>query len=164
MIKVLIGGSRNITRLTKDIKVRIDNIIQKDYAILIGDANGADKSVQKYLFDKGCGNVIVFCMDRGCRNNVGYWETRHIEGKSKIKDFSYYSIKDLEMATTADYGFMLWDGKSKGTLNNIINLLKRQKKVLVFFSPGKEFYNLISFDELESLLSKCEKSDLYITS
>ncbi|MBN1625373.1 MAG: hypothetical protein JW944_02520 [Deltaproteobacteria bacterium] len=160
MIKVFIGGSRNITRLTKDIKNRIDNIIQKGYGILIGDANGADKAVQKYLSEMDYQNVLVFCMDRACRNNVGSWEMRHIEGKGKIKDFSYYSIKDLEMAINADYGFMLWDGKSKGTLNNIINLLKRQKKVLVYFSPEKGFYNLISFYELERLLSRCEKSDL----
>src|SRR4030042_5943477 len=111
MIKVFIGGSRDITRLTKDIKVRIDNIIQKEYSILIGDATGADKSVQKYLFDKGYGNVIVFCMGRGCRNNIGRWETKHIEGKSEKKDFSYYSIKDLEMAREKDSGFMIWGGK-----------------------------------------------------
>jgi hypothetical protein len=162
MIKVFIGGSRNIARLTKDIKVRIDNIIQKGYAILVGDANGADKSVQKYLFYKGYENVLVFCMGRGLRNNIGHWETKHIEGKGEKKDFNYYSIKDLEMAVETDYGFMIWDGKSKGTLNNIINLLKRHKKVLVYFSPDKKFYNLISFDELERLLAKCEKSALEI--
>ena len=64
------------------------------------------------------------------------------------------------MARETDYGFMIWDGKSKGTLNNIINLLKENKKVLVYFSPNKEFYNLISFNDLEKLLAKCEKKFL----
>ena len=55
---------------------------------------------------------------------------------------------------------MIWDGKSKGTLNNIINLLKENKKVLVYFSQNKEFYKLITFDDLEKLLSRCEKKFL----
>ncbi len=162
MTKVFIGGSRKITRLNKDIKGRIDNIIQKEYTILIGDANGADKSVQKYLFDKSYRNVRVFCMGNECRNNIGHWETHLITRTRNKKDYNYYSIKDLEMVRETDYGFMIWDGKSKGTLNNIINLLKENKKVLVHFSPNKEFYNLITFDDLEKLLAKCEKKFLEI--
>lgn len=34
------------------------------------------------------------------------------------------------MAKAADYGFMIWNGKSKGTLNNIINLVQYNKNVL----------------------------------
>ena len=31
---------------------------------------------------------------------------------------------------------MLWDGLSKGTLNNVLNLLDRGKKVVVYFNPS----------------------------
>jgi len=79
MTKVFIGGSRRISRLNKAIKDRIDNIIQNEYTVLIGDANGADKSVQNYLFDKNYRNVLVFCMGNKCRNNIGSWQTRGIE-------------------------------------------------------------------------------------
>jgi hypothetical protein len=162
MTKVFIGGSRKITRLNKDIKGRIDNIIQKEYTVLIGDANGVDKSVQKYLFDKGYKNVRVFCMGNECRNNIGNWETKHIVETRNRKDYYYYSIKDLEMVKETDYGFMIWDGKSKGTLNNIINLLKENKRVLVYFSPDIKFYKLITFDDLEKLLYRCEKKLLEV--
>ena len=162
MTKVFIGGSRKMTSLNKDIKGRLDNIIQKEYSVLIGDASGADKSVQKYLFDKGYRNVNVFCMGNECRNNIGNWKTKHITETTNRKDYHYYSIKDLKMASETDYGFMIWDGKSKGTLNNIINLLKEHKKVLVYFSPNKEFYKLITFDDLEKLLTRCEKKFLEI--
>lgn len=161
-MKVFIGGSRQITRLNKAIRDRIDNIIQKEYIVLIGDANGADKSVQKYLFDKGYNKVRVFCMGNECRNNIGHWETKHIIETRNRKDYYYYSIKDLEMVRDTDYGFMIWDGKSKGTLNNIINLLKENKKILIYFFPNKKFYNLITFDDLEELLAKCEKKFLEI--
>lgn len=162
MTKVFVGGSRKITRLNKNIKSRIDNVIQKGYTVLIGDANGADKSVQKYLFDKGYKNVRIFCMGNECRNNIGKWETKQIAETRNRKDYYYYSIKDLEMVKETDYGFMIWDGKSKGTLNNIINLLKESKKVLVYFSPNLEFYTLITFDDLERLLSRCEKKFLEV--
>lgn len=162
MTKVFIGGSIKITGLNKDIKYRVDNIIQKEYIVFIGDANGTDKAVQKYLFDKGYKNVRVFCMGNECRNNIGNWETRHIEETMSRKDYYYYSIKDLEMAKETDYGFMIWNGKSRGTFNNVINLLKENKKVLVYFSPTKEFYNLITIDDLEKLLAKCEKKFLEV--
>jgi hypothetical protein len=162
MTKVFIGGSIKITRLNKDLERRIDNIIQKEYVIFIGDAPGADKAVQKYLFDKMYKNVRIFCMGNECRNNAGNWKTSNIIGEksNSRKDYFYYSIKDMEMAREADYGFMIWDGKSKGTLNNIINLLKLNKKILAYFSPTKEFCKLINLNDLENLLNKCEKNSL----
>jgi hypothetical protein len=42
----------------------------------------------------------------------------------RSKDFAYYAAKDLAMAQDAKCGVMLWDGRSKGTLNNIQNLLR----------------------------------------
>ena len=160
MTKVFIGGSRKLTRLPSQVKNRIENIIQNNFIILVGDANGTDKCVQNYLADNNYEFVIVFCMAGACRNNVGAWETRNVVADTNEKGFSFYTIKDLEMAKEASYGFMIWDGKSKGTLNNIVNLLKRDKKVLVYFSPDKAFYTLCSFHDLSSLLAKCDKKSL----
>jgi len=130
--------------------------MNNNYTVLIGDANGADKSIQEYLAIKGFQNVIVFCMDGTYRNNIGNWETRHINANQKRHDFNYYATKDLAMAEEADYGFMIWDAKSKGTLNNIINLLEREKKILVYLSPVSEFYTIGMFDDLEKLLIFCD--------
>jgi hypothetical protein len=41
------------------------------------------------------------------------------------------------MAETADYGLMLWDGKSKGTVNNVVNLSRDHKPVVVYVAPTK---------------------------
>lgn len=160
MNKVFIGGSRRLSRLNADVRQRIDNILQKGYSVLIGDANGADKAVQQYLFDKNYRNVLVYCVGEKCRNNVGQWETKLVGEPSKVKDFHYYTIKDLEMIKDTDYGFMLWDTKSKGTLNNIINLLRENKIVIVYVSKDKKFYTLRALNELEKLLTRCDKSSL----
>jgi len=160
MNKVFIGGSRKLTKLPAQVKDRLHNIIRSNFVVLIGDANGSDKCVQSYLADQGFKAVIVFCMAGKCRNNVGAWEVREVVADSDEKNFSFYATKDLEMAKEASYGFMIWDAKSKGTLNNIINLLKRNKKVLVYLSTDKSFCTLSSFHDLPRLLASCDKEAL----
>ena len=159
MIKVFIGGSRKITSLSRPITDRLDNIINSNFAVLIGDANGVDKYVQKYLADVDYRNVTVFCSGKFCRNNIGKWEIESIDAENDAKGFNFYVAKDQQMAKEASYGFMIWDAKSKGTLNNVINLLKDSKKVLIYFVPGKVFYTLRCFRDLPDLLEKCELQD-----
>lgn len=160
MNTVFIGGSIRLSRLNDDIRQRIDNIMRKGYSVLIGDANGVDKAVQQYLFDKNYRNVFVYCVGEKCRNNVGLWKTKWVKEHSKVKDFHYYMIKDLEMVKDTDYGFMIWDTKSKGTLNNIVNLLQEHKTVIVYVSKDKKFYTLRALSDLEKLLAKCDKNSL----
>jgi len=157
MTKIFIGGSRKLSKLNADIRGRLDSIMQNGDIILIGDANGADKSVQKYLFDKNYRSVCVFCVGHYCRNNVGIWEIKSVKASSSVRDFHYYSIKDLWMVKESDFGFMIWDTKSKGTLNNMINLLKESKPVVVYFFSDKNFYTLHTFNDLKKLLLKCDK-------
>ena len=159
MTKMFIGGSRRLSRTNTNVKAKLEALIQKEYTILIGDANGADKSVQQYLLDRHYGNVIVFCMANGCRNNLGQWEERRIQVHGKKNGFEYYSAKDMEMAREADYGFMLWDAKSKGTLQNIINLVKDNKRTLVYISPERDFLVLDTLDDIPNLLAKCDEKD-----
>ncbi|RKY11614.1 MAG: hypothetical protein DRP65_03735 [Planctomycetota bacterium] len=160
MSMVFFGGSRRISRLSKAVRDRADNIVSNGHIILLGDANGADKAMQQYLAERKYRNVLVFCMGDMCRNNIGNWKTRNIHSDGSKKDFNYYSTKDLVMSDEADCGFMLWDGKSKGTLNNILNLCKHNKKVLVYFSPTKSFYTLRNFDDVSNLLKHCDQGSL----
>ena len=155
MKTVFIGGSRSITRLNDTIRYTADNIMRQRFAIVIGDANGADKAVQSYFAEKAYRNVIVYCMGDHCRNNVGSWPVEQIHADNQVKDFAYYTTKDAMMAQVASCGFMIWDGKSKGTLNNILNLLQLQKKILVYFLPNKSCYKLKSSKDLTTLLKKC---------
>jgi hypothetical protein len=47
---------------------------------------------------------------------------------------------------------MIWDGASKGTLNNVLSLLEQGKAVLVYRSTTREFLQIKSIHELEPLL------------
>ncbi len=160
MNKVFIGGSRRLSRLNDDIRQKLDNIVRKGYWVLVGDASGVDRAVQQYLFDKNYNNVYIYCVGEKCRNNVGQWKIKWIKEPSKVKDFHYYTVKDLAMAKDTDYGFMIWDTKSKGTLNNIVNLLRENKTVIVYVSKDKKFHTLCTPSDLEKLLSKSDKKAL----
>lgn len=151
---VFVAGSRQISRLPAEVKTRLDTMVEKGFQILVGDANGADKVVQRYLADKSYPNVLVHCMEDHCRNNVGGWPTRQLVAPHGAKGFEYYSIKDRAMAEAAEYGLMLWDGKSKGTVNNVVNLSRDHKPVVVYVAPTRQFRTIKSFDDLKDLLAQ----------
>jgi hypothetical protein len=152
---VFIGGSRAISRLTDALREKLDDFIERNCTIFVGDANGADKAVQQHFAARGYTQVLVYCMDR-CRNNVGQWPVKRIGRPNGPRDFAYYAIKDKAMADDAKCGMMLWDGESKGTLNNIQNLIAAGKKTLVYFMPDKAFYKLVSADDVKALIARCE--------
>ncbi len=155
MEKVFLGGSRHVRALNAVIRKRLNDVISSELFVFVGDANGADKAMQTYLADRQYRNVQVFCSGKDCRNNIGSWETREINTDRAEKDFQFYAAKDTVMSEEADSGLMLWDGKSKGTLNNILNLLEQGKQVAVYFSPKKAFHDLQSLEDLKPLLKEC---------
>jgi len=157
-MKVFIAGSMNIKHLAPQVKERIDNILSQDFEIVVGDADGADASVQNHLFNHGTSRTTVFCSGNRPRNNIGNWPvhtviTGHAEGSR-----AFFTAKDIRMAEVADIGLMIWDTKSTGTLNNIIELLTRKKKTVVFVNKAKIFKNISTVDQLEELLSFMSES------
>ncbi|AKL94972.1 hypothetical protein CACET_c15230 [Clostridium aceticum] len=156
-MKIFIGGPRAISRLNQDIKERLNNIFRDNYTVLVGDANGIDKAIQKHCYESNYYNVNVYATNGKARNNIGNWEVVKVMVSSSTKDFEYYSAKDKEMAKVADYGFMIWNGKSKGTLNNLINLASYNKKALVYFTPNRKFYTIKNISEIETFVGSCDE-------
>ena len=135
-------------------------MIDKGFQILVGDANGADEAVQSYLAEKAYPNVVVHCMERHCRNNVGQWPTHKVPGPKGARGFDFYSAKDRVMADAAEYGLMLWDGKSKGTINNVVNLSRDRKPVVVYVAPKKQFLTVKAFNDLGRVLAQGDTEDV----
>jgi hypothetical protein len=153
--KVFIGGSRYLSRLSHEVRQRLDKIVESGLAVLVGDANGADKAVQSYLAARRYTNVVVFCMSDRCRNNIGVWQTRNIDAPAGAKGAAFYAIKDRAMAAEATHGLMLWDGDSKGTFANIVTLIGLDKPVVVFFAPKESFVNDRTRQDIARLLDEC---------
>lgn len=152
MSKVFVGGSRLVTRLPALAIERLDNIIEAGHHVIIGDANGADKAVQKYLSLAGYGNVTIFCSGNAPRNNLGAWPLQTVMPDRATRGFQFYAAKDRIMAQHADFGLMIWDGKSAGTILNLLRLLQGNKKAFLINVPETTIRPLKSMADWEDFL------------
>lgn len=161
MTTVFLSGSRKISRLNEAIRERVQNILDQGFRVVVGDANGADKALQGYLAEKDYRNVVVYCAGKVCRNNVGEWEVSKVSVDPKLKGRAFYTQKDKVMAEEADFGLVLWDCKSAGSINNVAELLKKGKKAAVYLSPEKRFVNVTSSEDVDDLIQSCAPTDFH---
>ena len=148
-----------IKELDENVYRKLNSICEKEYNVLVGDADGIDSSVQKFLKEKKYKNVTIFASNGMARNNYGNWEIENVIVDNNITRFDFYAQKDLEMAKNADIGFMIWNGKSKGTFNNMINLLNLEKEVILYFVPNQKFYYFKTMKDLNNFLKTNVKLD-----
>ena len=151
MEAVFLGGSRRIARLNESIRSKLNELLDRGLWMFIGDANGADRALQQHLADRGYERVVVYAVTGMLRNNVGHWKVRFVDAPRGARGFDLYSVKDTQMANDASYGLMLWDGKSRGTLANVRNLLAHGKPVAVHLGPARRLISLRSPDDLHKL-------------
>lgn len=154
--KIFVAGPRAISRLNEDMCMRLDSAIAQGHTFLVGDANGIDKAVQRYLAEKKYAHTIVYFSGTAIRNNLGGWSVKTVDVPKGVKGFDFYAAKDMEMAKDTDYGFMIWNGESRGTLNNLINLVNLGKKSWLYFTPHKKFYKISEQSQVEQILNACD--------
>lgn len=152
MTTVFIAGSISISRLHEKVQDRINKIVSSNFNIVVGDADGADTSIQKCLHDYQANKVTVYCTGDTPRNNVANWPVHRVQSKARAGSRAFFTAKDLEMARSSDYGLMVWDCKSTGTLSNVIELLKEKKKSVVFVNKNKDFVTVADKAGLDCLL------------
>lgn len=151
MTTVFIAGSIAISKLHDKVKARIENIVASNLDIVVGDADGADTSIQECLRAFGAKRVTVYCSGDRPRNNLAEWSVNNIYPKAPPKSRAFFTAKDLEMAHASDYGLMVWDSKSTGTLSNVIELIKENKKSVVFINKQQEFVTVSDVNGLKHL-------------
>lgn len=121
--------------------------IQQDTFALIRDKDGKH----------GCKNVKVYASNGRARNNIGLWKLQAIEVPSSVYGREFYTYKDYAMSADCDFGFMIWDGKSKGTLANIKRLLDYGKGVNVYLSEKRLMKSVNCYKEYTSLLEETDE-------
>lgn len=155
MTRIFLGGSRRISRLPREVQARLDRMIEQQFLLLIGDANGADKAFQRYLAERKYMQVEIFCAGATCRNNEGVWPLRQVAVPKGVRGFDFYALKDRVMAQEADFSLMLWDGESRGTLANAARLVRLNKKVVIYEAPEQRFIEIRSEADWQQLLARC---------
>ena len=154
-MKVFIAGARSIKNLNASVQKRMLSIYEKGYDVLVGDCYGVDSSVQKFYANLGYPNVVIYASNGRARNNIGHWDIKSISVPPEVRGFDFYKQKDIAMANEADYGFMIWDGESRGTLNNTINLIKQNKNVLMYLTTIDRMLVVKTLDDLNRIVSMC---------
>ncbi len=154
MSTVFIAGSIKIKKLHPKFVDRIVNIVTDNMDVIVGDANGADTSIQNELSKQMATQVTVYCTGESPRNNVGNWKINRVQSRAEPGTRAFFTAKDLEMAKAADIGLMLWDTASTGTLNNVFELLKNKKKCVVFINKKQSFITIRQPNDLAALVGE----------
>lgn len=120
-MKVFISGSKSISELPDEARSQLDTFIATDAEILVGDCYGVDAAVQKYLESKGYSNVTIYCSGETPRNNfvTGAKVRSCAEAAKGLTGSTFQYVKDIQMTQDCDQALMVWNGKSKGTGENI---------------------------------------------
>ncbi|MFQ7323620.1 MAG: hypothetical protein ACLRPC_04170 [Streptococcus sp.] len=186
MVKMFISGSILNKEIPEDVIKAVDDSRKRNYTILIGDAKGVDKNIQDMLKADNYKNVEVYHVGPRPRNlSDREWIDRRIPvdiaNEKFFKNVNYtreaQMLKDKAMSDDADFGLVIWKDTSKnrfgnisvskGSLNNIYNLLVQNKYVGLFYIPNPEkgimkFKSVVEFEKqvIEKLVQK-ETKDYY---
>lgn len=140
-MKIFISGSKSISKLPELAKIFIDQFIENNDEILIGDCYGVDAAVQMYLDSKGYRNVTIYCSGETPRNNFApSAKVRSCAEAAKgLTGSAFQYVKDIQMAQDCNTALMIWDEKSKGTAENIRRMKEMGKpyRIICSASPKK---------------------------
>ena len=150
-MKVFIGGSIGINYLDRAVKDELDKYMNGELEILIGDAYGIDSLVQRYLNEQDYGNVTVYASNGRVRNNIGGWRVKSIDVPSGVYGRDFYIYKDVAITAAREFALMVWNGKSQGTLNNILRLINNNKGVNVYLSEKRQMKSVNCYADYEKL-------------
>lgn len=140
-MKVFISGSISIKLLPKKVLRSINKIIEQNFEILVGDADGIDRLICEYAYGMKYTNLIIYHVDKNPRQNINLkFKNIRIETDKNIKkEREKQYFKDKAMAQDCDFAFVIWDGKSKGSYQNIKNCIEFEKKIKIYLKEKDDF-------------------------
>lgn len=127
--KVFISGSISIKQIPEKVKESLGKISQGNLMALVGDADGIDILIQKFFNNIAYYNVKVYSIYSHPRNlATKNFATESIFVSQEIKsERDRQAYKDVAMSKDCDYNLVIWDGKSKGSYNNILRAIEQKK-------------------------------------
>ena len=141
-MNVFVSGSRAISEFDDNIADALFDELNSNARILVGDADGVDAELQRFCAAQQYRNVTVFASNGKARNNVGNFKVQNVPVDKGTYYKTFFTQKDIVMTDTADYGVVIWDGKSKGSLNNIYRLIKQNKPCFVYLITVKKWFTI----------------------
>lgn len=122
-------------QLPKEVRQKLDECMKQNANVLVGDAPGIDRQVQRYLNKYGYMNVDVYGPGTKVRYSANKkWKTNPIDAP-EYEPYSkeWLAKKDIEMSNRATEGLaVILDEGSSATRRNINRLMNDNKKVKVY--------------------------------
>ena len=137
---IFLGGSKIINRISTKNKDQLVDLMNLGHNIIIGDCMGADLQMQKILQENNYKKVTVYYSGDRPRFNLGNWKTKHVSSSKLMSDYERQKLKDNQMAKDCDYGYMLLQGLTKGTMANVEELVKLNKNCEVVLTDYNGIY------------------------
>ena len=162
MHRVFLFGSRDVAGMPDVVVAHLKSILDQtggNVEFIVGDASGIDASFHKALSSIGAASkTTVYCMDTPRSNRYDLktkvFNTEYdpdtkklvisnegtvlltLDNIEKPEDITYnreyYEFKDRQMRKDCTFAICIWDGKSKGTFNNINGLKILDRYVYVY--------------------------------
>jgi len=142
---VFISGSRSQDLIPQTIQDSLNEIMNMQLLVLIGDSNkGVDNEICDYLRKPLYPNVSIYTVNKRARIKVeSAWKTVVVETNGNLKGQEKQMVKDRAMAGSAYWGLAVFNPLEKtrygtlrisaGTLRNAIQLLLNGKSVKFFY-------------------------------
>jgi hypothetical protein len=105
------------------VREKIDIAIDSNMKILVGEARGASRLYQDYLYSKCYRNVVVGHA-KSIRYNAGNWKT--VQFGQNLKD------RERNMIENCDSALIIWNDNSSVIANNL-ELLKKSGKLTFIY-------------------------------
>ena len=119
-------------RFDADVEFLLDEWMHLGVPIVIGDADGVDIEVQRYLSSRGYDDVVVYYSGDHPRNLISHnWFCQYVDASTcEPGSVEWHAQKDLKMCQVATEGlFIICDEGSKATRRNLHRLLDAAKPV-----------------------------------
>ena len=160
MNSVFISGSIAIKSIPYKVEQSIKKIIDQNIRILVGDAKGVDTAIQNFCKRLDYLNVVVYSIYPVPRYKIPEFNTKHITVSPRLKTVrEKQTVKDIAMTKDCDYSLVIWDGKSKGSYQNMIRAINSDKEVKVFLQPENRYledFELVTYSVNERYTAKKE--------
>jgi hypothetical protein len=157
MSSVFISGSIAIKTIPRSVEDSINRIIEQNIQIKVGDADGIDTMVQNYCKRKSYINVTVYSIYSSPRYRVPSFNKKYIVVDTDLKkERERQKEKDSAMTLESDFSLVVWDGKSKGSYQNILRAIKNNKKVKVYSQSENRYLEAskVTIDDVEFIYRK----------
>ena len=151
-MKLFVGGSKSAKIPASVAEEKARTWAEAGVEILVGDCCGADAVLQQALAGLGYQKVSVYALNGRARRNLGNWPVVPVPCEVQPAGYLDYWRRDSVMSQRGEGGFFFWDGKTKGTYVNLVELLSLGKPVEMFLTKSQKTISLSSLEEVTQLL------------